>query len=203
MGYFPIFTDISGKIVLIFGGTRHALEKVQRLAPFGAKLRVIAPEVLPEIAGTPEAEVLLKPYEPSDLTCDPAFVIAAGPDREENATISAACQRLRIPVNVVDDPPLCTFYFPSLVVRGDLSVGICSAGKCPAATVLIREQAEAGIPENIDAILNWAYNLRPALQRRFPAFSQRRPVTRALVEAAFAQNRPLTPEETEALLAHM
>ena len=47
MNYFPMFMDIKGREVLICGGGAHALEKIERLKPFGANLHVISPQLLP------------------------------------------------------------------------------------------------------------------------------------------------------------
>ena len=45
MGYFPFFTDISGKKGVIAGGGRVAARKVEKLAAFGPRLTVIAPRI--------------------------------------------------------------------------------------------------------------------------------------------------------------
>ncbi len=200
MAYFPIFTDLTEKNILIYGGGKHALEKLQKLRPFGARCVVVARQILPEIQTWPDLEIQRRGFSPEDLDRNPAFVIAAQEQREENRRISLFFREHRIPVNAVDDPELCTFYFPALIAKGALSVGICTAGKSPSAAVLLREQIQALVPENIDAILEWSHNLRPMLCGRYPSFSVRRDATRLLVAEAFAQNRPLTPEETQALL---
>ena len=56
------------------------------------------------------------------------FVIAATDDREVNRGIAALCRERGIPVNAVDDKEQCTFLFPALVKRGDLTVGVSTAG---------------------------------------------------------------------------
>lgn len=195
MGYFPLFTDIAGQTVLIYGGGKAALEKVQRLLPFGARLVVTAPRILPEILAQPRVEGRIGAFSAEDLEADPAFVIAAGEDREENRRVSEQCRLQRIPVNAVDDPPLCTFYFPALISEGALTVGISTGGKSPAAAVLLREEIQSRIPERVDEILEWICDLRPALQRRYPDFGVRRALLRKLVSLAFSRNRPLTDAE--------
>ena len=49
MAYFPVFCDLTGREVLLVGGCRHILEKLQRLQPFQAKLRVICENPIPEV----------------------------------------------------------------------------------------------------------------------------------------------------------
>ena len=45
-------------------------------------------------------------------------------------------------MNVVDDPPHCTFIAPSIVRRGDLMIAISTGGTNPAMAVRIRERLE-------------------------------------------------------------
>ena len=42
------------------------------------------------------------------------------------------CRRRGILINAVDDRDACSFLFPALVRRGDLSIGICTAGSSPS-----------------------------------------------------------------------
>ena len=95
MPLFPFFMNIEGVTGLIVGKGKHAQEKIQRLEPFGPKLRVI-----------PEGE-----FSENDLEEIPAFVIVAGEDKEENHRIANLCREKRIPVNVVDDQEYCDFVF--------------------------------------------------------------------------------------------
>ena len=45
MPHFPMFVDLSGRPVLIVGGGGVALRKLRKLAPYGPKCVVVAPEV--------------------------------------------------------------------------------------------------------------------------------------------------------------
>ena len=195
MAYVPVFTDIAQKTVLIIGGGKPALEKALRLQPFEPRMVVISPQILPEILTLPNVSGQYRNFSPEDLEIVPEFVIATGEDRTENCRISELCRQRRIPVNVVDDPPLCSFFFPALLAQGDLSIGICTAGKSPAAAVIIKENIQALLPENVDTILEWSFHLRPLLRTRYPTFALRRTVLRALVSRAFFLNRPLTDPE--------
>ena len=49
MPHFPMFVDLSGRPVLIVGGGSVALRKLRKLAPYGPKCVVVAPEVAEEI----------------------------------------------------------------------------------------------------------------------------------------------------------
>ena len=43
--YFPMFIKLEGRRGLIIGGGMVALRKIEKIAPYGAALRVIAPQM--------------------------------------------------------------------------------------------------------------------------------------------------------------
>jgi uroporphyrin-III C-methyltransferase len=81
--------------------------------------------------------------EEIDGVVDAVFVTAGG--RTQLATrISTLCRRLRIPVNVVDAPALCTFTLLSTHTSGPLQIGVTTSGKgCMLASRVRREIASA------------------------------------------------------------
>lgn len=179
MALFPFFVNIEGARGLIIGTGKHAEEKIQRLQPYGPCLTII-----------PEGK-----FKESDLEPVPAFVIAAGDDREENHRISALCRERRIPVNVVDDQEYCDFIFPSLISHGNLSVGICTNGASPAAGVLLKRKIEEQIPENMEEILNFLQEVRPVIAKTLTDKKQRYTFYYELAEICMAENRVLKEEE--------
>lgn len=183
MPLFPMFVDLENETVLIIGTGKHAADKAAKLAPFGAKLRQITPE-----AFTPE---LLSPA--------PALVILAQPGHPDNGRIAEACRQARIPINVVDDPGLCTVRFPSLVTRGELSIGIATNGRSPVASALIRERIEQMLPDGTEELLLWAGEQTAALRREIPDYAQRTVLLRKILTRAFDLGRPLTEEECSQL----
>lgn len=70
------------------------------------------------------------------------LVIAATEDRELNQRISDAAQARYRLVNVVDDQPLCSFIFPSIVDRSPLLVAISSGGTAPVLARVLREKSK-------------------------------------------------------------
>ncbi len=77
-------------------------------------------------------------------------------------------RRARIPVNVADDPELCTFIFPAIVKRGDLTVGISTAGASPAYAWQLRREIESILPDHIGGILERMSRLRRTVPERIP-----------------------------------
>lgn len=163
MAYFPFFVDIGGKNGLIAGGGRVALHKLQKLLPYGAKLKIVAPEVseaMEQTALENDICVIKRAFEPSDLN-EMFFVIAASDDAKVNAEIGRLCRERGILVNVVDDKEACSFLFPSLVKEGNLSIGISTEGTSPEVAAELRSRVVSMIPADMDTILAYLGSLRP------------------------------------------
>lgn len=195
MTLFPFFMNIEGAKAILTGGGKHALEKIERLKPYGPKLHVIAPEFLQEIEENPELELSYRNFEESDLDSMPAFVIVAGEDAEENHKIAALCRARRILANVVDDQEYCDFIFPSLIAHGSLSVGICTNGASPSTGVLLKRKIQQQIPDNIEEILDFLQEKRSQIMDAIPNKKQRFAFYYTLSEICMAKNRSLTEEE--------
>jgi len=76
---------------------------------------------------------------------------------------------MKIPVNCVDSPELCSFIFPALIVEGDLCVGINTAGRAPAVSSALRQYIQKIIPSKISALIDEV----DAIRRSRPAGQER------------------------------
>lgn len=197
MSYFPFFVDLEGKAGLIVGGGSVAARKVEKLLPYGPSLTIVAPEIRPEIAAQP-VTLRRRPFEEGDLE-NTSFVIAAATPAV-NHRIAALCNVRGLPVNVVDERSSCSFLFPALVKRGNLSVGISTGGASPTAAVYLKKQISALLPENFEELLDFLESLRPALKAEIPAEHQRSKVFAALFSACMGAGRPLTDAEVRAMV---
>lgn len=133
--YFPIFINLSGKKFTVFGAGKIAARRVGGLLRFGAFVTVIAPDI-----GTYMQELSLdkkspgqllfqkRRYRPGEIQKENAdFVLAATNDRHTNAQIVMECRKKEIPVNNASDSTQCDFYFPALVEREQLVIGVTSS----------------------------------------------------------------------------
>lgn len=196
MKYFPAFMDILGKRVLICGGGRHALEKIEKLRPFAPCIEVFSPTLSEDIGEIP---LIRRPLEETDLEPRPVFVIAAE-DAEENRRIRRLCQERGIFVNAVDQPEDCDFIFPSMITAGDLSIGVSTGGASPTVGMILRDRFLQQIPDRTDEILEWMIEVREQVKNVFTQNSARKLVLRKIAAEALEKNRPLTEEELEAFL---
>ena len=67
MGYFPFFVDLQGKAGLVVGAGAVARRKVEKLLPFGPRLRVVAPEICPALRELPGVTLDQRLFRPEDL----------------------------------------------------------------------------------------------------------------------------------------
>ena len=176
MDFLPLFHNLKGRNVLLVGGGEVALRKGRLLADAGAALKVVAPEVDPqlnELALHSQGSVQLRGYQADDLQ-DICLVIAATDDEPLNAQISVQAQALGVPVNVVDAPKLCSVIFPAIVDRSPLIVAITSGGDAPVLARLIRAKIETWIPATYGLLAGLSKRFRARVKALFPNVQQRR-----------------------------
>lgn len=175
MAHYPIHLNLeSGKCVVIGGGAV-AERKVQSLLDFGARVTVVAPEVTPtlsRLADTGKIQRVDDAYRPGMLA-GAVLVIAATDDSETNKAVSEEAQALGIPVNVVDDPDLCTFFVPSVLRRGDLVISVSTSGKSPSLAKRLREKLESCIGPEYGELADLLGELRDEVKARYQDPSER------------------------------
>lgn len=74
------------------------------------------------------------------------LVVAATSNREENHHIAELCHAYNVLVNVADSEEESSFIFPSVVRKGDISIGINSGTGSPTVSKHIRKQIEKAVP---------------------------------------------------------
>ncbi len=197
MPYFPFFVNIEGRRCLIVGGGRIALHKIRKLLDFSPEIHVVSPEISPEISEIAGVRTERREFRPGDL--DGAFfVIAATDNAEVNYGVSALCRERGILCNAVDSPEDCSFYFPALARRGDVTVGVSTAGKSPLIAAKLRREAEALLTPELAEICALMGELRPAVRERFPLEKQRAAAMTAALEYCTERGKaPKLPELIE------
>lgn len=207
MAVFPLFVDLRGKKCIVVGGGKVASRKVEILLKFEANLSVIAPEVnslIKVLEDQGKINVLRKEYSGQDI--DDAFlVVAATSSCEVNGSIFRDAKKRNIPVNTVDDPEKCTFIFPSVVKRGDLTIGISTSGAYPALSKKIRKIVEEVYTEEYSEILSLLADFRLRIRKSCLNQCQREKLLRQVVDEFYdrgiisctALRSILTKHETE------
>ena len=103
-----------------------------------------------------------------------AVAIAATSDPAVNRAIAAAAKARRIPVNVVDQPALCSFILPSIIERAPLVVAVSSGGASPVLARLLRARLETLVPAGYGRLAALAAAFRDRVKARFKPPERRR-----------------------------
>ena len=202
MAYFPFFMDIAGKRGVILGGGRIAAGKIAALLPFAPQLVCIAPVICGEIermaASLPEGQgglwLIYRGARKADL--DGAFFVVAATDSPEtNAWAAELCREKGILINAVDDRKNCSFFFPALVKRGPVVVGISTGGCSPTAASWLRRKAERMVPEKMGDTVESLGELRDRVKRSVPQADVRAELLKRLF--AFCEERDFRLEDGE------
>ncbi len=167
MKYYPVFWNIEGKKCVVVGGGEVAARKVERLLSCGAKVSVVSPEIISELADLKRERRIVHyegRYEGSCLD-GAALVIGATDDEKTNAAVSKDAKAAGIPVNIVDDPQKCDFILPSLVERGDLTIACGTGGASPALARHLREELESVYGEEYATLLSILGQLREKMEK--------------------------------------
>lgn len=179
----PIFLRLAGRPVLVVGGGPVALAKIDKLVGTGARITVVAPEVLPSIEAAP-VTVCKRPFSATDL--DGVWLVIAAATASVNQHVEEAASARRIFVNVVDDPVLATAFMGGVVHRDGVTVAVATEGRAPALAGLLREALEHLLPEDLSAWVGTATSLRERWKsstgERVPMHERRPLLLRALNE---------------------
>lgn len=140
---------LSGRLCTVIGGGRVASRKVRTLLQAGARVRVISPALVPELAERAAQGQIVhvqRPYTPGDL-CDAVLVVAATDERSVNAAVAAEAQTLGRWVNVVDHPEEGNFIVPAVLSADAWQVIISTHGRAPALAKRLREALAADLED--------------------------------------------------------
>lgn len=171
MRYFPVFMDLRHKTVVVVGGGEEALRKIRLLLKTEAAIKIIAPELHPELAAEPRLHWLSRSYR-AELLDGASLVYSA--DKDLNARVAADAQSRGIPVNAVDEPEISTFIVPSIVDRDPVVVAIGTEGTAPVLGQGIRAKIDQLLPQSLGALARSAEGLRERVAAAVPPGNRRR-----------------------------
>ncbi|AJW64815.1 Precorrin-2 dehydrogenase [Elizabethkingia miricola] len=169
---YPIFVKLETLSLLIIGGGRVALEKLDSVltnAP-QTSVKLVAKEIIPEVRALQEEYKNLileqRAYTYADFdTAD--LVIAAVNDLVVAEQIRNDAHVKGVLVNIADKPELCDFYLGSIVRKGELKIAISTNGKSPTIAKRLREILTETIPDEVDEVLDNMQNIRQQLKGDF------------------------------------
>lgn len=164
----PIFVDLRGRPVVLFGDGEAA----------AAKRRLIE-----RAGGRPVDE----DHGGADGGARFAFVAC-----DDAAAAEAAAARLKargLIVNVADRPALCDFTMPAIVDRDPVLIAIGTGGRSAGLAAALRQRLEALLPARLGGLADRLFAARDAIRARWPSAGDRR----RAIDAALAGGGPLDP----------
>ena len=189
MEYLPIFFQIKHRPCLVVGGGSIAARKVALLRKAQAEVIVVSPELCSELEGLSRDGLIqykAREFEDSDLE-ECVMVIAATDQHEINEHISGLANKLRLPVNVVDNPEQCSFIMPSIIDRSPVVIAVSTGGSSPVLARLIRTRLEGSIPAAYGQLAKLVESFRDKVKAAFPDVESRRSFWEKILEGTVAE----------------
>jgi uroporphyrin-III C-methyltransferase/precorrin-2 dehydrogenase/sirohydrochlorin ferrochelatase len=193
--YLPLLFKADGLRCLIIGGGEVATEKIGRLSPLPCSLTLIAPDVtqvIRELVDRSRIRCYSRKYRSGDCRGF-QLVIAATGDRAVNQAVSEEARGLGIPVNVVDDPELCTAVFPAVLREGPLTLAVGTGGKAPFMAAALRNCLAEDIREMGDWV-ELAARFREIVRREIEDPAAKNRLYRRFVEAGPPESLTRVPK---------
>lgn len=196
---YPVVLRVCGRLCVVIGGGEVARRKVSGLCAAGAKVRVIALHIHPELLATPGIELACRPFLPEDLA-GAFLVFAATNDRQVNAKVAASARSYGVLVNSADDAEGSDFHLPAVLQRGELTVAVSTNGGSPAFAAQLRDRLAAALGPEWQSFCAVAAALR---QKRLTE-GESSAYNRAVISDLFAADLPrLLASQDEAAINHL
>ena len=176
MDALPIFLKLRDTPALVVGGGSVAERKIDLLIRAGAKVTVVAPEIGSKVEALLNQQKLHwieDRFEPAHLSR--ALIAIAATDNEDvNRSVSEAARQQNMPVNVVDQPDLCTFTVPSIVDRSPVIIAIGTGGASPVLARMLKARLETLIPAAYGRLAGIAREFRDQVKAALGSVDSRR-----------------------------
>jgi len=165
-----------------------ALRKIRLMHSAGANITVVAPDLCQDIEEEFGAKIThhRREFAPSDID-GYRLITAATNVPEVNQQVSELAQAKNIPVNVVDQPELCSFITPSIVDRSPVLIAVSTGGDAPVLARMLRSKLEAFIPASYGALAATMGKYRDRLKQALPEERDRRRFWEQVVQGPIAE----------------
>lgn len=161
---YPVNLCLTGRSVLVVGGGRIALRKVEGLRVAQARVHVVAPQVAEAIQTLGEGVSWeQRPYRRGEAGQYRLVVTATG-DATVDQEVYDDAEAAGVWVNSADDPDRCSFTLPALIRRGPLLVTVSTGGQSPALAAWLRARLESELGPEYEVLLQLLADARAAVQ---------------------------------------
>ncbi len=190
MEYFPLFIDLKNKNCLVVGAGEVAARKIELLAKAGANITIIAPIISESIrqltSSYSNLEIIEKKFDCNDIS-QQRLIISATNQANINALVAQTANEKNIPVNVVDNPDLCSFIVPAIIDRSPVIAAVSSGGTSPVLARLLRAKLESLIPPAFGRMAKLAEKYRSLVKEKINPPAQRRIFWEKILQGSIAE----------------
>jgi uroporphyrin-III C-methyltransferase/precorrin-2 dehydrogenase/sirohydrochlorin ferrochelatase len=201
----PVFWDLSGKRVILAGGSDGAAWKAELLQACGAEVELYceAEHLGDTMKALIERTGLTHHAHPwhVGIFSRASLALADCETDEEGQAFFCAARAAGVPVNVIDKPAFCQFQFGTIVNRSPVIVSISTDGAAPILAQAIRQRIETLLPPALKQWAGLAQSVREAVNRRLSPGPARRLFWERFVARSLSTNEPPAPETADRLLA--
>ena len=171
----PLFADLTGRRVVIFGWGKVAARKAAFFAK-DADVEVVSRSHTSAIASLPLTRITLDVAETTDkklgeIVKDAFIVIAALPDKVQNNRIGKICKKKKIFFNNADGDS-GDLIIPAVSSGKYYAVAVTTLGKSPAVSRFVREHIDRKFAD-LDGMILLQESLRRDLKRSEPLQERR------------------------------
>jgi uroporphyrin-III C-methyltransferase / precorrin-2 dehydrogenase / sirohydrochlorin ferrochelatase len=176
MKYFPIFIDSRKINAIVIGGGDVAARKIELLLKSTTNITVMAAQVSSGVLRLIEHYQLdwLEHNYQAGFFNDKTLVIAATDNHLVNKAIAEEAEQLKLLVNVVDQPDLCSYITPAIIDRSPMIVAISSSGSAPVLVRMLREQIDKLLPDAYGKLASFSFKFRDHVKARVKGMRNRR-----------------------------
>jgi precorrin-2 dehydrogenase / sirohydrochlorin ferrochelatase len=177
---FPIFLELTDRVVVIVGGGNVAARKARSLlagsgSSGSVRVRAIAPQF--SDAMPREVERIVERYRPEHL--DDAFLVFAATDSPDvNESVVRDARARRVLVSRADEPDDGDFIVPA--VHRDEAITIAVSTNNPALSAFVRDELASRFDPAWSALADEMQSLRPLINASKLAATRRTEILRSL-----------------------
>lgn len=176
MKYFPIFLNAKNIDAIIIGGGDVAARKIELLLKSTNQITIMSADLSPSVDALIKKHQLTwlaHQYKPGLLT-NKTLVIAATDQSEVNKAVYHEATKLKLLINVVDQPEFCSYITPAIIDRSPMIIALSSSGSAPILIRMLREQIEKVLPNNYGLLAEFSFKFRDHVKARIKGIRNRR-----------------------------
>lgn len=195
MAVIPLMINLHGKKVVIVGGGHVAKRRLISLLESEAKLTVISPKVLPEIADLcKKGKVIWKNKEVSLEDLSEAFlIIIATNDKVVNETVRKNAPANCL-INASTDAQTGNVHFPSHLKRGKLSIAVSTHGASPMLASKVKNDLSNLYDAHYEQYVDFLFEARTIIKESALSKEEKESYLREFLDEAY--HSPVLQQQT-------